>query len=101
MAATVDRANPFFPAGTRLLGHEFHYSRPSGVPGGETALAVERGVGLGGGRDGLAVGNVVATYMHVHALGTPAWAPALVGAAHRHAAGARGRGAVARAGGIR
>jgi cobyrinic acid a,c-diamide synthase len=101
MAATVDRANPFFPVGTRLLGHEFHYSRPSGVPGGETALAVERGVGLGAGRDGLAVGNVVATYMHVHALGTPAWAPAVVQAALRHAEGARGHGAVARAGGIR
>jgi cobyrinic acid a,c-diamide synthase len=101
MAATVDRANPFFPVGTRLLGHEFHYSRPSGVPGGETALAVERGVGLGGGRDGLAAGNVVATYMHVHALGTPAWAPALVRAALRHADRAQGRSAVARAGGIR
>jgi cobyrinic acid a,c-diamide synthase len=101
MAATVDRANPFFPVGTRLLGHEFHYSRPSGVPGGETALAVERGVGLGGGRDGLSVGNVLATYMHTHALGTPGWAPALVQAARRHAEGARAQGAVARAGGIR
>ncbi len=85
MAAIVDRANPFFPVGTRLLGHEFHHSRVAATFGGETALDVERGSGLGGGRDGLVVGNVVATYMHVHALGTPAWAPALVQAARRHA----------------
>jgi cobyrinic acid a,c-diamide synthase len=101
VAATVDRTNAFFPVGTHLLGHEFHYSRPAGVPGGETALAVERGVGLGGGRDGLVAENVFAAYMHVHALGTPAWAPALVQAALRRAGAPRGRGVVARAGGMR
>ncbi len=81
MAATVDRANPFFPVGTRLLGHEFHHSRVVASFGAETALAVERGAGLGRGRDGLVSGNVVATYMHLHALGTPAWAESLVRAA--------------------
>ncbi len=85
VAATVDRANPFFPAGTRLVGHEFHYSRVAGAPAGDTVLAVERGAGLGGGRDGLAANNVVATYMHLHALGTPGWAEALVAAARRRA----------------
>jgi cobyrinic acid a,c-diamide synthase len=81
VAATVDRANPFFAVGTRLVGHEFHHSRAILAPGAETALAVERGAGVGRGRDGLAVGNVVATYAHLHALGTPAWARALVHAA--------------------
>jgi cobyrinic acid a,c-diamide synthase len=100
MAATVDRANPFFPVGTRLLGHEFHYSRIAGSSGGETALAVERGAGLGGGRDGLVVGNVVATYMHLHALGTPEWAGALVQAALR-ASSASARATAASVGGIR
>jgi cobyrinic acid a,c-diamide synthase len=94
MAATVDRPNPFLPVGTRLVGHEFHYS---GIAAGaqlpETVLSVERGVGLGQGRDGLAVGNVVATYLHLHALGTPEWAPALVRAALERAALAPGRGA--------
>jgi cobyrinic acid a,c-diamide synthase len=85
-AAVVDQTNPFFPLGTRLLGHEFHYSRAVGTLGANTALALERGVGLGQGRDGLAVGNVIATYMHLHALGTPAWATGLVQAARSRTA---------------
>jgi cobyrinic acid a,c-diamide synthase len=84
-AAVVDRKNPFFPVGTRLLGHEFHHSRAVGPIGEDTALAVERGVGLGRGREGLTTGNVLATYLHLHALGTPGWAPALVQAARTHA----------------
>ena len=83
--ARVDRENPFFPMGTRLLGHEFHHSRVVGPPGADTVLAVERGAGLWQGRDGLAVGNVVATYLHLHALGTPGWAGGLVQAARRRA----------------
>lgn len=101
MAATVDRPNPFFPVGTRLLGHEFHYSRLAGSFAGATALAVERGAGLGRGRDGLAVGNVVATYMHLHALGTPGWAQGLVEAALRHRSDHARRAPVASAGGTR
>jgi len=100
-AATVDRPNPFFPVGTRLLGHEFHHSRIVGAPVVDTALAVERGVGVGRGREGLTVGNVVATYLHLHALGTPAWATGLVEAALRHASRDSRRGALARAGGVR
>jgi cobyrinic acid a,c-diamide synthase len=91
MAATVDRANPFFPVGTRLLGHEFHHSRVIASFGAETALAVDRGAGLGRGRDGLVMGNVVATYMHLHALGTPGWAESLVEAALRFASRAQER----------
>jgi len=98
-AASVDRPNPFLPVGTRLLGHEFHHSRPIGPAGGDTALAVERGVGLGRGRDGLLVGNVLATYAHVHALGTPGWAPGLVQAARGRAARRRAQEPVACAGG--
>jgi cobyrinic acid a,c-diamide synthase len=79
--ATVDRSNPFFPVGTLLRGHEFHYSRAIGAARGDTALALQRGAGLGLGRDGLSIGNVFATYMHLHALGTPGWATALVRAA--------------------
>jgi cobyrinic acid a,c-diamide synthase len=85
MAATVDRPNPFFPVGTRLLGHEFHHSRVVASFGAETALAVERGAGLGRGRDGVISANVVGTYMHLHALGTPGWAEAVVSAARRFA----------------
>src|SRR5512143_751373 len=99
-SATVDRENPFFPVGVRLLGHEFHHSRIVGPTGGETVLAVERGTGLGRGREGLATGNAVATYMHLHALGTPGWAPALVEAARR-ARRARRRAEPPRAEGMR
>ncbi len=86
VAGEVDGANPFFATGTRLLGHEFHYSRLADRGAVDTVLALERGVGLGNGRDGLRIANVVATYMHLHALGAPGWAPALVKAARGLAA---------------
>jgi cobyrinic acid a,c-diamide synthase len=78
--ARVDRANPFFPVGTRLRGHEFHYSRVVDLHA-PSALQIERGAGLGNGRDALVTERVWASYLHLHALGTPAWAPGLVGAA--------------------
>jgi cobyrinic acid a,c-diamide synthase len=83
VVARVDRANPFLPEGTHFRGHEFHYSRLRDDELGkvETTIELERGVGLGGGRDGIRIGNVVATYMHLHALGVPDWAPSLVDAA--------------------
>jgi cobyrinic acid a,c-diamide synthase len=80
--ARVDADNPFLPKGLGLRGHEFHYSRLLDDSGGlSTILAMTRGVGLGEGRDGLQSGNVVACYTHLHALGAPEWAPALVRAA--------------------
>ncbi|MHC4512588.1 MAG: cobyrinate a,c-diamide synthase [Planctomycetota bacterium] len=78
----ADRSSPFFPEGTRLRGHEFHYSRPcDDATGLETTFEVVRGVGIGAGRDGIRVANLVATYTHLHALGVPEWAEALVDAA--------------------
>ena len=85
--ARVDHPNPFLDDGAVLRGHEFHYSRlgpTSAAP--QTILHVERGVCLGGGRDGVAVGRVVATYAHLHALGSPDWAAGLVRAAAGEAA---------------
>jgi cobyrinic acid a,c-diamide synthase len=82
VVASVDAANPFLPRGTRLRGHEFHYSRLQGEGVCEpTLLRLERGVGLGQGRDGIRVGNVVAMYTHLHALGTPEWASGMMHAA--------------------
>jgi cobyrinic acid a,c-diamide synthase len=83
----VDTANPFFPVGTRLRGHEFHYSRivlqkePAA-----TACAVVRGSGCGKGRDAVLVANVWASYTHLHALATPQWATGLLSAARSYAA---------------
>lgn len=81
----VEGENPYFTRGTRLNGHEFHYSRVLSYTGEESALvyAMERGAGLWNGRDGLCHKNVLATYTHIHALGAPQWAPALVSAAKR------------------
>ncbi len=81
-AGHVDTKNPFLPEGRVLAGHEFHYSRPrQGADQLSTVVALDRGVGVGLGRDGIHAKNVVATYTHLHALGVPDWAPALVRAA--------------------
>ncbi len=82
VCAQVDEDNPFLKVGTEFRGHEFHYTQlrdeDSSVP---TVVALSRGVGVGAGRDGITVKNVVATYTHVHALGTEQWAPSMVAAA--------------------
>ena len=82
----VERENPFFPVGTRLKGHEFHYSRLLARDAGEGHLAfrVERGSGIAGKRDGLCRKNVMATFTHLHALGTPQWAEGLVERARQY-----------------
>jgi cobyrinic acid a,c-diamide synthase len=82
--ARVEAPNPVFAVGTRLRGHEFHYSRPLGAAHGATALHLDRGIGLGASRDAVVAGTVWASYMHLHALGVPEWAPAFVAAAARH-----------------
>ena len=80
----VDRPNAFLPVGTELRGHEFHYSRIAEGERPETACAVLRGTGCYHGRDGVMKGNVWAGYTHLHATGTPEWAPALVRAAQNY-----------------
>jgi cobyrinic acid a,c-diamide synthase len=80
----VDSPNPFYPVGTRLRGHEFHYSRI--VLQGEPpamASAVVRGSGCWEGRDGAVVNNVWASYTHLHALATPEWITGFLNAAAR------------------
>jgi cobyrinic acid a,c-diamide synthase len=79
----VDKANPFYAPGSTLLGHEFHYSSVKAWKGKPENLAfsMQRGSGFIDGKDGVCVNNVLATYTHIHALGTPVWATALVDAA--------------------
>lgn len=80
---SADRPNPFFPIGLDIRAHEFHYSRIAGaVP--ETACAVLRGTGCGGGRDAIVVNRVWASYAHIHAAGVPAWADGLIRAAREY-----------------
>jgi len=78
----VEKANPYFETGLEIRGHEFHYSSVLSWKGQSEDLAfqVTRGVGFAGKRDGLCYKNTLATYSHVHALGTPSWAKAMVAA---------------------
>jgi cobyrinic acid a,c-diamide synthase len=70
------------------VGHEFHYTRiVDDGPLPPTTWALDKGTGVGAGRDGLRVGSVIATYSHLHALGAPGWAPALVRLATSYAQG--------------
>jgi cobyrinic acid a,c-diamide synthase len=75
--AEADRGNPFYPVGTVLHGHEFHYSSVLSLGGRDgmyLAFSMRRGKGIRDGRDGLCYKNVLATYTHIHALGSPGWA---------------------------
>ncbi len=72
--------NPYYEVGTEIRGHEFHYSRVSQWDGNRSQLVfrMKRGAGIESDRDGILYKNVLATYTHIHALGTPDWAPALI-----------------------
>jgi cobyrinic acid a,c-diamide synthase len=84
VAQTV-AANPFLPVGTLLRGHEFHHSRLVYLVGElNTAYKLDRGQGVGAGRDGLIHKNILAAYMHLHAAGSPGWAEGLVARARMY-----------------
>ncbi len=81
----VVRDNPFYPRGTVIKGHEFHYSAPKGYNQDiGFAFKMLRGKGVGNAMDGIVYKNVLATYTHVHTFGTPQWAKALVSASLRY-----------------
>jgi cobyrinic acid a,c-diamide synthase len=83
--AEVGHTNPFLSKGTIIRGHEFHYSRPMNIDAlYPMAYDMQRGTGLDGKRDGLLSNNVLACYTHLHALGTPEWAPAMIGRAREY-----------------
>ena len=78
---TVAGKNPFYPEGMEIRGHEFHYSWVASFE--ETAdcrlvFSMKRGTGFLNHRDGVCYKNVLATYTHIHASGTPEWARAMV-----------------------
>lgn len=91
--AEVVLPNPYFPQGTVLRGHEFHYSlcREPAAGGDRVAYALRlhKGTGMGRdadgcGRDGLLRGRVWAAYCHIFAPAVPAWAPDFVALARRY-----------------
>ena len=76
----VERPNPYFKPGVQVRGHEFHYSNVLSWRGksGDLAFRMIRGGGFDGKADGLCYKNTLATYSHIHVLGTPSWAEAMV-----------------------
>ena len=83
----VDYANPFYPVGTLLHGHEFHYSAVLDYDEKEnisTAFKMNRGQGIAAKRDGICYRNVLGTYTHIHALGSPEWVSGLINMAKEY-----------------
>ena len=82
----VEGETPYFSTGRELRGHEFHYSRVLEWKGRDSDLlfSMKKGRGIVNQRDGLCYKNVLATYTHIHSLGAPDWAGALVQAARRY-----------------
>jgi len=71
----VDRTNPFFPVGSLIRGHEFHYSFISEIKGDlGTCVKVNLGTGIGENRDGIIKFNTFSCYFHIHSVGNPFWA---------------------------
>jgi len=85
--AEIDRPNPFYPLGTLLHGHEFHYSAVAGIAEEAlrySAFSMQRGKGIRDKRDGICYNNVLGTYTHIHALGSPEWASGLINCAKKY-----------------
>ncbi len=75
----VTGTNPFFEMTCQLRGHEFHYSRIVNVEELHgMVFSMRRGHGIDGAHDGIVYKNVLATYTHLHALGSPQWAQGMV-----------------------
>ncbi|NDV20356.1 cobyrinate a,c-diamide synthase [Pseudodesulfovibrio sp. JC047] len=84
--AEVVEDNPFFRTGSRIEGHEFHYSlcvSEASTPL-KPVLKMGRGHGGGLGWDGFLHKNTVAGYNHIHAVAVPEWAPLFVAAASKY-----------------
>jgi len=83
----VTHPNPFFPVGTILKGHEFHYSQATLLKkegAVDTVFKVKRGHGINGKTDGICMKNLLATYTHIHARGNQLWSKGFITAAHNY-----------------
>lgn len=74
---------PDMPA-KQIKAHEFHYSKLENLPADmRYAYQVERGYGIDGGRDGLVINNLLASYTHLRTIGSCYWATRFVGFVRR------------------
>ncbi len=60
------RDNSFLPAGQKVTGHEFHYSRLEPAHDARYALRLSRGKGIEDGNDGLISHNALGCYTHAY-----------------------------------
>ncbi|KZX11141.1 cobyrinate a,c-diamide synthase [Methanobrevibacter curvatus] len=60
--------------GELFRGHEFHYTKLNTVSGADFAFDIKRGRGIVDGLDGIAIGNTLANYIHIHACSCPNFA---------------------------
>ena len=73
------RNTPFYPAGLRIRGHEFHFSNV--LPTSDISapcLRLSKGRGFGKGTDAITAGNTWGSYTHIFAPILPEWAGGLV-----------------------
>jgi len=80
----VGAPNPFFKTGKILHGHEFHYSSMLTMDTTDQysfVFKMMKGEGITNGMDGVCYRNVLATYTHLHAMGTPEWVEGMIKAA--------------------
>jgi len=78
VVAKVVNENPFLSVGLTLRGHEFHHSSLLKLDDLQFAYQIQRGKGIAGKWDGIVYKNLFASYIHLHALGTPEWAKGFI-----------------------
>ncbi len=82
----VFKDSSFYPEGTLLKGHEFHYSRVIKYDRSmRFVFRMRKGVGVVEGLDGILQDNVFATYTHLHHFGAPEWIRGILNTAKRWA----------------
>jgi cobyrinic acid a,c-diamide synthase len=82
----VQKGNPYFRQKDVFKGHEFHYSKVLEIREKDIDFAfhVKRGKGIVDNKDGICYKNVLASYTHLHATGTPEWAEGIVRCANEY-----------------
>ncbi len=72
------------PAGSKIMGHEFHHSEMVMDEDVKYAVRLERGTGIRGGWDGVVEGNMVASYAHIHSASYRGFPAEFIAACKKH-----------------
>ncbi len=66
VSATCTAETPLIALGHAYRGHEFHYSSVECDPDARFCLRLDRGSGIGNGKDGISEANALAGYTHAY-----------------------------------